>query len=128
MATNAYGELLPPQCPPATAGENALVEVYRLVPTEQPDTAAFASFAANGDKKPDTYEVSDCDWASCSLRTTAAALLKLTGLRKRNPFIVTLTIPEGSGKHTTSGTHINFWRYSHFNLVSAVTNVRAHGL
>jgi len=93
-----------------------------------PTDAAFDSFAATGQPKPPNYEVSDCDWASCSLRTTAEALLKLKGLRKRNPVIATLTIPAGSGKHTTANTHINFWRYAGFSLTTAVTATVPHGL
>lgn len=128
LAANAFGETLPTQCPPPAASEAELVDVFRLVPSPNADDAAFASFAANGQPKPPNMEVSDCDWASCSLRTTAEALLKLKGLRKRNPFLVTLSIPAGSGKHTKAHTHINFWRYASFSLTTAVTATVPHGL
>ena len=127
MTVKKYGETLPAQCPPSHAIDAALSPVFRLVPDIDFDDDAFASFKAKGDIKPEKLKASDCDWASCSLRTSAEALLKLAGLRRRNPYIVTLTIPTGVGKHTKSDTHVNFWRYAGVSLTNSVTHIEPHG-
>jgi hypothetical protein len=116
------------ECPPKGASAAALEAVYRLVPVAHLTDAHFASFAALGDERPETMNVTDCEWASCSLRTSLDALLKMKGLRRRNPYIATLSIPANSGRHTTGGTHVNFWRFAGFSIVSAVVSNKLHGL
>lgn len=116
------------QCPPAEALNTALDKVWRLIPTLEPDEDTFLSLYALGETKPDEYDVSDCDFASCSLRNNRDALLRLKGLRRRNPYIAELTIPAGSGRHTTGGTHVNFWKYASFKIVGAIVSLEPHNL
>ena len=126
-----FGETLPvgeDRCPPVDASTDALEAVYRLISVEEPDETAFASFAALGEERPESLPASDCDWASCSLRTSLDALLKMKGLRRRNPYVATLSIPADSGRHTTGGTHVNFWRFAGFDIASAVVKIEKHGL
>lgn len=115
-------------CPPPDAITDALKSVWRLLPTDQPTEHHFASLAALGEDKPTEYEVSDCDFASCSLRTSRAALLKLRGLRRRNPYIAELSIPAGNGRHKSGGTHVNFWKFAGYQIVSAIVLLEPHGL
>lgn len=126
-----YGEQLPgreTECPPANASAGALGPVYRLVPVENLTDVHFASLAALGEERPETMDVTDCDWASCSLRTSIEALLKMKGLRRRNPYLATLSIPANCGRHTIGGTHVNFWRFAGFSIAGAVTSNKLHGL
>lgn len=128
LAGKSYGEKLPKQCPPEDAENAGLTEVFRLVPVEKPDASCFASHSALGTIKPDAYNVSDCEWASCSLFGSLEAMLKIKGLRKRNKFVAKLVIPEDSGLHVTDKKkHIHFWRFSAFDLSSAVDSVWEHG-
>ena len=127
-----FGENLPgvpDQCPPADASNSALETVFRLVPIDAPTEETFMSLAALGEVRPATINATECEWASCSLRTDLAMLLKMKGLRRRNPYVATLSIPEGSGRHTVGqSTHVNFWRYHDFSIAGAVVTVHAHGL
>lgn len=126
LQSEKYGEDLPPQCPPAGAQTTALDNVYRLVPCENPVAEHFLSFRAMGTDKPDHLVISDCDWASCSLRDSVEELLKLKGLRRRNPFVATLGIPANSGRHLTHKSHVHFWRFHNFEIASHVTACVAH--
>lgn len=128
LAGESYGEDLPEQCPPDEAQTHALTDVYRLVPVEDPDQACFASYFALGIEKPDHYNATDCEWASCSLFSSVDAMLKIKGLRKRNKFVAKLQIPQDSGRHVTGkNKHIHFWRFSTFDLSAAVESVSEHG-
>jgi hypothetical protein len=125
-----YGEALPSQCPPEHATDQALDPVYRLVPDATPGASCFASHNAQGRVKPAAVKSTDCQWASCSLNRKVDALLKIKGLRKRNRFVAKLAIPAGSGlsvEDRKSG-HIDFWRYEHFDVSTAVNDVWEHGL
>jgi hypothetical protein len=130
MRALIFGEPLPPQCPPDDASDEALDPVYRLVPVQSPDPSCFASHNAKGIVKPATTKATDCQWASCSLSKSVDALLKIRGLRKRNPFVAQLAIPNGSGRWVVNDVsgHIDFWRSSQFDVSAAVTSVWAHGL
>lgn len=126
-----FGEDLPgqaDQCPPAEASNSALEAVFRLIPIDAPTDETFKSFAALGEERPGSVNATDCEWASCSLRTDIEMLLKMKGLRRRNPFVATLSIPAGSGRHTIGGTHVNFWRHHDFSIAGAVVKVHAHDL
>lgn len=124
-----YGEALPSQCPPDDASDEALDPVYRLVPDEKPEASWFASHMAQGKVKPATVKATDCQWASCSLNRTVDALLKIPALRRRYRFVAQLSIPSGSGawvENVKSG-HIDFWRFEHFDLSTAIKAVSEHG-
>jgi len=124
-----YGETLPSQCPTDDAKDEALDPVYRLVPTEAPSAPCFASHNALGKVKPATIKSTDCQWASCSLHKSVDALLKIKGLRKRNPFVAQLVVPGGSGVCVVNDNgHVDFWRYEHFDLSTAVQATWPHGL
>lgn len=129
FADERFGEELPgepDQCPPEDASKSSLKEVFRLVPVGTPSDREFMSHAALGKVRPPTINSTDCEWASCSLRTDVNMLLKMSGLRRRNPFVATLSIPSDSGRHTTDGTHVNFWRHQDFSISSAVVDVYPH--
>jgi hypothetical protein len=125
-----YGEELPDQCPPEDALDDPLPEVYRLVATASPVANDFASKASLGLEKPVSTKATDCEWASCSLSLSADELLKIKGLRRRLRYVAKLSIPAGAGKHRTKGKslHVDFWRYSSFELATAVQTVKEHGL
>lgn len=93
----------------------------------KPDSSSFDSKLSLGDPKPPHFKVSDCEWASCSLSLSVEALLKIAGLRKRNKYVADLSVPADKGRHLTEGTHIHFWRFSGFDLASAINTVVEHG-
>lgn len=126
LRNETFGEPLPAQCPPAIAADTALDAVYRLVPEQLPDSDCFKSHQAKGTAKPATFNGTDCEWASCSLNTSVENLLKISGLRRRNKFVATLAIPKGSGRHLVGGTHVHFWRFSGFDIATAVKTVVKH--
>jgi hypothetical protein len=127
VSSGNYGEPLPDECPPDNANEGELVGVFRFVPVDQPEEECFASHYALGKLKPSKLDVTECEWASCSLFSSIEAMLKMRGLRKRNPFVAKLEIPAGSGRFILEkNSHIHFWRYGAFNMKSAVVDVFRH--
>jgi hypothetical protein len=127
LAGETFGEALPDQCPPETAEDLALADVYRLVASPEPDEECFKSKLALGIPKPDSYTGTDCEWASCSLSSSVDALLKIKGLRKRLKYVAKLQIPESAGRHLSEKAHIHFWRFSAFDITSAIESVEEHG-
>lgn len=117
-----FGEDLPEQCPPTEAVDDVLQQVFRLVEHNPPTEDCFKSHAAKGRPLPSTG-VSPCAWASCSLFKESGALTRLSRLKKKFPYLASLTIPAESGRHTSNGVHVDFWRYATFNISSAVTSV-----
>lgn len=127
LAEESFAEALPDQCPPETAEDLALANVYRLVADPAPDEDSFKSKLALGISKPDSYKATDCEWASCSLSSSVEALLKIKGLRKRLKYVAKLQIPQSSGRHLAEKAHIHFWRFSGFNIADAIESVQEHG-
>lgn len=119
----SFHEHLPEQCPPDCSVDGEISTVYRLVSANPPTEQCFESHAAQGKVKPPEAKVTDCSWASCSLFTSVEALKKLKGLKRRNPYMATLVIPQGAGRHHQKGQHVDFWRYSGFDILGAVVAV-----
>ena len=120
----SYAEGLPHQCPPEDAVDGPLEAVYRLVANQTPTPQDFASKAALGDTCP--LDTDECNWSSCSLSKRAKSLLKYKRLKVEKPFIVTLVIPIGVGRHKLGDSkrgHLDFWRYSGHCLTTFVQKV-----
>lgn len=119
-----FAETLPAQCPPADAEEGELEAVYRLTENGPPRSGDFASKAALGESCPP--DISECDWASCSLYRKAKSLRKYTRLREERPYLVKLSIPNGAGKFKLGSSkrgHVDFWRYSGTCLTNFVVEI-----
>lgn len=112
-----FAEALPDSCPPGDAKDVELNDVFRLAPVSIPSEEHFKSHAALG-KTPPRFNVDECRWASCSLTTDPIILKKLSKLRHR--FALKMNIPVGAGVSKKDGIHIDFWRSSAFDPISAV--------
>lgn len=115
-----FAEDLPDSCPPAGASDQALNGVYRLAPSSEPTAACFASHAALGKALPKSLK-DGCGWASCSLTTEPTVLKKLSKLRHRYAF--KLSIPLGAGLSLKERIHIHFWRSKEFDPSTSVIEV-----
>ena len=118
-----YGESLPASCPPEGASEGSLESVFRLVASDPPTPKCFDSHRALGKPFPKNSDLTECDWASCSLNKSVEELVKLKRLRMRFPYVAELSVPEGVGRHVSGKYHIHFWRFNGVNMVSFVTKV-----
>jgi len=119
-----FDEHLPAQCPPAAAGEQGYDLAFRLLSSEPPSKAHFASQAAEGRLCPNG--VDPCRWASCSFFTDKPlSLLKLPHIRKRFGFLATLKIPPARGRSVLTGSHIDYWRYAGVDPTEFVLEVEA---
>lgn len=111
------------ECPPNEASDEAIGPVFRFVKESPPSADCFASKAAMNEEPAIGFTGTACAWASCSMFTDPSAMRKLRGLKKRYPFIATLNIPAGSGRHAGSGKHLDFWRYATCDLTTHVAHV-----
>lgn len=107
-----YAEDLPAECPPTNAHEDALEEVFRLIPQATASAADFASKQAMGEVCAPGSD--SCSWASCSLYFDIRPLRKFKRLNKEKPFVARLAIPQGVGRYIVNEKtgHIDFWRFS----------------
>lgn len=120
----SFAEALPNDCPPATAVDELLESVFRLVANDPPTSSDFASHMAAGRPCPSADK--GCQWCSCSLFLKAKTLRKYSRLRAELPYLAELKIPAGNGKFVKGATkrgHIDFWRYSDVELNNYVINV-----
>lgn len=116
-----FAEDLPDQCPPSDAKDVALFDVYRLSHSNSVTANDFASHAALGRVPPKSLK-DMCIWASCSLTTEPVILKKLKKLKHR--YALKLTIPDGSGLSKKKQIHVDFWRYSTFDPLTAIDEVK----
>lgn len=119
-----FDELLPAQCPPASASEQGYEMVFRLVPSNPPSKAHFASKAAEGQRCPPAID--PCSWASCSFFTYKPIdLLKLPRIRRKYNFVAKVKIPESTGRSILKDRHVDYWRYTGVNPAAFVVSVEA---
>ncbi|WP_306734519.1 hypothetical protein [Marimonas arenosa] len=114
-----YREELPDGCPPPSANEDALADVWRFIQGQSPVESDFDSHAKLG--KPNRKGASECDFASCSLFDTKAAKNMAKNQFFKRKFASRLDIPASSGKHlANSKGHVHLWMYDEFDPVKAV--------
>jgi hypothetical protein len=114
-----FSENLPGSCPPTDASDVEFTEVWRVVSGPTLGVSDFYSHAKL--KIVRLPMVSECDHASCSLFTSrdkvSTLAKRLPKTRFENPYVVKLSIPEGSGmslQNTRTG-HVHFWMFSSFD-------------
>jgi hypothetical protein len=111
---------LPALCPPAEAVDADIVLAYRILDGQGLADRDWLSHTARGTTL--APGASACEWAAVSLFTNPEAPKKYKNLKGKT-HAARVSIPAGSGVHTTRGAHINFWCHAEFVIADFFVDV-----
>lgn len=121
-----YLEPLPIDCPPNSASDQPLDNVWRFVDAARKCVADLVptDFASHAALALPVGDATECDARSCSLWSDAKVKKagKLPKLKLKN--MVQLNIPAGNGRWTANDKrgHIHFWIYQGCNMCAHATH------